>query len=308
MKKPTLELKLFHPKHWGTWFGLILLRLLSILPYSWMKKISAILGYTLYNLARRRTHIIETNINLCFHEKTEDERKALSRKAFTSTIMAIFELSLSWWGTKKQLSRLHKIEGMEHLNKALEKGKGVILLSSHFTTMEIAGACLCQHLNNLVLTYKRSNNELLEYFIQSQRLEKSAGLIKHKSLREIIRSIKKGNVVWIAPDQDFGRKDAIFAPFMGIQTSTLLSPSRMAKLTGAPVIAFYGARIDDESRYVIRLSPEFENFPSGDDLADATQMNQAIENQIKQAPEQYLWAHRRFKTRPTGEPDVYAKR
>lgn len=307
MKKPTLELKLFHPKHWGTWLGLILLRFFSILPYSWMKKLSAILGYAFYNLARRRTHIIETNINLCFPEKTDNERKVLCRKAFTSTIMAIFEFSLSWWGTKQQLSQLHKVEGMEHLNKALEKGKGVILLSSHFTTMEIAGACLCQHLDNLVLTYKRSNNELLEYFIQSQRLEKSAGLIKHKSLREILRSINQGNVVWFAPDQDFGRKDSIFAPFMGIMTSTLLSTQRIAKLTGAPVIPFYGARLDDQSSYVIRLSPALENFPIGDDLHDATIINQAIEKQIKQSPEQYLWAHRRFKTRPEGEKDVYTK-
>lgn len=307
MKKPTLELKLFHPKHWGIWLGLILLRFFSILPYSWMKKLSAILSYAFYNLARRRTHIIETNINLCFPEKTDNERKVLCRKAFTSTIMAIFELSLSWWGTKQQLSQLHKVEGMEHLNKALEKGKGVILLSSHFTTMEIAGACLCQHLDNLVLTYKRSNNELLEYFIQNQRLEKSAGLIKHKSLREILKSIKQGNVVWFAPDQDFGRKDSIFAPFMGIMTSTLLSTQRIAKLTGAPVIPFYGARLDDQSSYVIRLSPALESFPIGDDLHDATIINQAIEKQIKQSPEQYLWAHRRFKTRPEGEKDVYTK-
>ena len=306
MKKPTLELKLFHPKHWGTWLGLILLRFFSILPYSWMKKLSTILSYAFYNLARRRTHIIETNINLCFPEKTQAERQELSHKAFISTIMAIFETSLSWWGTKQQLSQLHTVEGMENLNKALEKGKGVILLSSHFTTMEFAGACLCQHLDNLVLTYKRSNNELLEYFIQSQRLEKSAGLIKHKSLREILRSIKQGNVVWFAPDQDFGRKDSIFAPFMGIMTSTLLSTQRIAKITDAPVIPFYGARLKDQSGYEIRFSPALENFPSDNNLRDATMINQAIENQVRQSPEQYLWAHRRFKTRPEGEKDIYS--
>lgn len=305
MKKPNLELKLFHPKHWGTWLGLGFLKFVAIIPYSLMKKTSSILGYLFYNLAKRRKHIIETNINLCFPEKSAEERRALSHKAFTSTIMAIFEFSLSWWGRKKQLTQLHSIEGMENLEKALKKGKGVILVSSHFTTMEIAGACLCQHLDNLVLTYKRSNNQLYEYFVQTHRLKKSAGLIKHKNLREMLRSIKQGNVVWIAPDQDFGEKDSIFAPFMGIMTSTLLSTQRIAKLTGAPVITFYGARIDDESRYVIRLSPELENFPSDDDLQDATAINRAIEHQIKQAPEQYLWAHRRFKTRPKGEKDFY---
>ena len=305
MKKPNLTLKLFAPKYWPTWVGLLFLRLLAFLPYSWMKKLSALFGFLLYNLAKRRKHIIETNINLCFPEKTDAEKRLLAHKAFTSTIMAIFEFSLSWWGRKKQLAQLHRIEGLEHIEKALKKGKGVILLSSHFTTMEIAGACLCQHLDNLVLTYKRSTNELLDFFIQTQRLEKSAGLIKHKNLREMLRSIKRGNVVWFAPDQDFGEKDSIFAPFMGVETCTLLSTQRIAKLTDAPVIPFYGARIDSESKYVIRLSPALENFPSGDDRADATVINHAIEQQIKQTPEQYLWAHRRFKTRPKGEKSFY---
>lgn len=305
MKKPNLTLKLFAPKYWPTWIGLLFLRLLAFIPYRWMKKLSALFGFLFYNLAKRRKHIIETNINLCFPEKTDTERRMLSRKAFTSTIMAIFEFSLSWWGREKQLAQLHRIEGLEHIQKALKKGKGVILVSSHFTTMEISGACLCQHLDNLVLTYKRSTNELLDFFIQTQRLEKSAGLIKHKNLREMLRSIKKGNVVWFAPDQDFGEKDSIFAPFMGVETCTLLSTQRIAKLTGAPVIFFYGARIDSESKYVIRLSPALENFPCGDDRADATAINHAIEQQIMQAPEQYLWAHRRFKTRPKGEKDFY---
>lgn len=307
MKKNRIPLKLFAPKHWGTWVGILLLRFFAILPYRLMTTLSAFLAYIFYPLAKRRRHIIETNINLCFPDKTSEERQALSRKAFTSIFMAVFESSLAWWGNENRIVKMHRVEGMEHLTNALKKGKGVILLSSHFTTMEIAGTFLCSHIDNLVLTYKRSTNPILEFFIRQERLRKSAGLIKHKSLREIIRSIKKGNVVWLAPDQDFGTKDAIFAPFMGVMTSTLLSPQRIAKLTGAPVIAFYGARIDEESRYVIRLSPEFENFPSGDDLRDATMANQAIENQIKQAPEQYLWAHRRFKTRPDGEKDVYAK-
>lgn len=307
MKVFGIPANLFAPKHWATWAGLFLIRFFSILPYSWMMNISAVLGTILFPLAKRRKHIIETNINLCFPDKTIQERKILARKAFISTFMALFEISLSWWGSKEKIAKLHKVEGMENLTNALAKGKGVILVSSHFTTMEIAGTFLCSHVDNVVLTYKRSNNALLEYFIRQERLKKSAGLIKHKSLREILRSIKNGNVVWFAPDQDFGTKDSIFAPFMGIMTSTLLSTQRIAKITGAPVITFYGARLDDKSGYVIRLSPALENFPSDNDLADATKINQAIERQVRQNPEQYLWAHRRFKTRPKGEKDVYAK-
>lgn len=306
MKNNSIPFKFYAPQYWPTWFGLALLRSFSFLPHSWMKKISAFLGHVFYRLAKRRKHIIETNINLCFPEKTAAEKHALCVNVFISSIMAVFETSLSWWGAKSKVPQLHKTEGMEYLEKAQAKNKGVILLVSHFTTMEIAGAFLNSHIDNLNVVYKRSNNALIEYFIEHKRLARCcSGLIKHKNIREIVRSIKQGNVVWYAPDQDFGKKDSIFAPFMGVMTSTLLSTQRLAKLTGAPVVPFYVARNDDEG-YTMRFSPELENFPSDDELQDATRLNQAIENQIKHSPEQYLWAHRRFKTRPDGEKDVYS--
>jgi KDO2-lipid IV(A) lauroyltransferase len=230
------------------------------------------------------------------------------QQAFISTVMAIFEISISWWGKKERIRALHTLDSIEHLHNAAAKGKGVILLVSHFTTMEIAGAFLNSNIDNLNVVYKRSLNPLLEYFIQKKRLEKCcAALIKHKSLREIVRSIKDGNVVWYAPDQDFGRKDSVFAPFMGVMTSTLLSTQRLAKLTNAPVVPFYVERTKTGEGYVVHFSPELKDFPSTDELHDATIVNQAIEKQVRQTPEQYLWAHRRFKTRPKGEADVYAK-
>ena len=307
MKSKKIPIQLYAPNYWGVWFGLLILRLMAFLPYSWMKNMSSVLGSVLYPLAGVRKQIIETNIKISFPNKTSQEQKKLSQQAFNSTIMAVFEVSLSWWGKKENIAKMHRVEGMENLDNALKKGKGVILVSSHFTTMEIAGTFLCSHLDNLVLTYKRSSNALIEHFIQAERLKQSAGMIKHKNLREMLRSIKQGNVVWFAPDQDFGTKDSIFAPFMGVMTSTLLSTQRIAKITGAPVIPFYAARLNDEPGYVIRLSPELENFPTDDDLHDATLVNQAIEHQISQAPEQYLWAHRRFKTRPKGETNFYTK-
>ena len=306
MKKSHIPFNLYAPKYWGTWLGIFLLRCLSFLPHSWMKKLSAVFGSAFYNLAKKRTHIIETNINLCFPEKTEEERQELSRQAFNSVTMAIFETALTWWGSRKRFMRLHKVKGMEYLTNASAKGKGVILLAPHFTTLEISGAFLNSHIDNLKVVYKRSNNPLFEYFIQNKREQKCcSGLIKHKSLREIVRSVKKGNVVSFSPDQDFGVKDSIFAPFMGVSTSTLLSTQRLAKLTGAPVLPYYAARLNDQPGYEIRFGPEFENFPSDDELRDATMVNQAIEEQVLQNPEQYLWAHRRFKTRPEGEKDVY---
>lgn len=308
MKKDKLPLKFYAAKYWGTWFALAVLRFFSFFSYSFLLKLSHVLGRLIFPLAKRRRHIIETNIALCFPEKTASEKKQLARDAFISTIMAIFEISITWWGKKEQILALHTVEGIEHLNKASEKNKGVILLVSHFTTMEIAGAFLYSHIDNLQIVYKRSNYPLLEYFIQKKRFEKGcSGLIKHKSLREIVRSVKKGNVVWFAPDQDYGTKDSVFAPFMGVMTSTLTSTQRLAKITGAPVVPFYVERSNKSKGYIMHISPELKNFPTGDDVQDATTINHAIEKQVRQTPEQYLWAHRRFKTRPNGEADVYTK-
>lgn len=306
MMAPKFKLSFLSVKYWPTWFGLFILRLLSFLPYSWMKKLSRFLGRIFFPLAKQRKHIIETNIKLCFADKTEKEQIQLSRAAFISTIMAVFEIAITWWGTKSKIQRLHQVEGLEYLEQAKNKGKGVILLVSHFTTMEIAGAFLNSQIDNLNVVYKRSNNLVLEYMLQRKRLKYCAQLIKHKNLREIIRSVKQKNVLWYAPDQDFGEKDSIFAPFMGVMTSTLLSTARLAKLTGAPVVPFYVARNENSNNYTVKFSPELENFPSENELADASAINRAIEQQIKQTPEQYLWAHRRFKSRPAGEKDVYS--
>ena len=306
MKKNRIPLELYAPKHWGTWFGIFLLRLLCLFPYRLMPKISSLLGSVFFKIAKRRRRIIETNIKICFPEKTDEEQHQLALQASTATFMALFETSLTWFGPTERYIHRHTVEGMEHLTNATKGGKGVIILASHFTTLEMSGALLNSHIDNLKVVYKRSNVPLLEYFIQTRRGTKCcSGLIKHKSLREVVRSVKKGNVVSFSPDQDFGEKDSIFAPFFGTPCCTLLSTQRLAKLTGTPVIPFFVSRNEDGLGYTMRFSPALEDFPSDDDLHDATAVNKAIEEQIKIAPAQYLWAHRRFKTRPKGEADVY---
>lgn len=307
MNKKSIPLKFYAPKYWGTWAALAFLRFFSFIPYGGLLWLSNFLGKLFFRSAKRRRRVIETNINLCFPDKSPEERKQLARDAFVSTIMAVFEISISWWGNKEKILSLHNVDGLEHLNKAIDKDKGVILLVSHFTTMEIAGAFLNSNIDNLQVVYKRSNYPLLEWFIQEKRLQRCcAGLIKHKSLREIIRNVKEGNVVWFAPDQDFGRKDSVFAPFMGVETNTLVSTQRLAKITGAPVVPFYVERVAENKNYTIHFSPELDNFPTDDEVHDAGIINHAIEEQVRQTPAQYLWAHRRFKTRPEGEKDVYS--
>lgn len=308
---PNTEVTFFNflaPKYWLTWVGLGVLRLCAFLPYQIQMWLGRQVGYLSYALMPQRRDAIVINIRLCFPQLNAKEQQELVKKSIASTGMAIFETGISWWAPKQTLMKLHKFQGIEHLNAVLAKGKGAIILASHFTTLEIAGTFLTQHIDNLNVVYKRAHNPLFEYFIRTKRTKNGAALINHKNLREIIRCLKKNNVAWFSPDQDFGEKDSVFAPFMGISTCTLKSTQRLAQLTGAAVVPFHVIRDTNNLIYTFHFSPALENFPTHDAIQDATAVNAAIEEQISRSPAQYLWAHRRFKSRPAGEADVYSKK
>ena len=156
--------------------------------------------------------------------------------------------------------------------------------------------------------YKLHRNELFERVMKASREKHAKGLIERRDVRSFIRQLRKGEVCWYAPDQDFGTQNSVFAPFMGVETSTLTATSRLAKMGRAVVIPFFPRRRRNEIGYDVFILPPLENFPSGDDVKDAKLVNELIAEQIVLAPEQYLWGHRRFKTRPEGEPDVYGKK
>ena len=295
------------PKYWPTWIGLAILRICALLPYQTLMSLGRQIGYLAYKLMPRRRNILETNIRLCFPELSTDEQNKLIEKSIASTGMAIFEIGISWWASKQTLMNVHKFEGIELLTDALKKGKGAILLASHFTTLDISGVFLSFHFNNLNYVYKRAHNPLFEYFIRQKRTRFGASLINHTKLRDILRKLKKNEIVSYSPDQDFGEKDSVFAPFMGISTCTLISTQRLAQLTGAPVIPMHVERSNDSFSYTFHFDPALENFPADDAVKDATTVNAAIEKQIRRTPEQYLWAHRRFKSRPNNEADFYTK-
>lgn len=308
MHNATAKLSSFlAPKYWPTWFGLAVLRACSVLPYRLQMWLGRQLGNLTYILMPRRRHIVKTNIRLCFPELSPEEQKQRVKESFASVGMSVFEIGLSWWGSHAKLVQLHKPEGLEHLHAALAQNHGVIILASHFTTLEIAGTLLAKHTELLNIVYKRAHNPLFEWFIRTKRSENNVKLVKHTCVREMIRALKKGEILWYSPDQDFGEKDSVFAPFMGVSTCTLISTQRLARITGALVVPFYAERLSDNSGYVLHFSPAIENFPTDNDIVDSTAINHAIEQQIKETPAQYLWGHRRFKSRPAGEADVYNK-
>ncbi len=265
------------------------------------------LGKLLYRLVGSRRHITEVNLRLCFPELVEPARLELARQSFVSAATSLFEGVLSWWASDKRINQLYRIEGLEHLEAARARGKGVILLGGHYTTLEISGRFLANHVEGLQPIYKPARNKLFEAVMARSRKRLFDDLLPSSDMRRIVRNLKKGKVVWYAPDQDFGRERSVFAPFFGVPTATLVSTSRLARLSGAPVVPYCSERLPGSTGFLIRLMPALEGFPSGDDVADATRVNQVIEKQVKQVPEQYLWLHKRFKTRPEGEADVYRR-
>lgn len=305
--KPLPVRDYLSPRFWPTWLGLGLMRMSTFLPYGALLALGSGLGRLTYRLVPSRRHVARVNLGLCFPEWSETERERVVKESFSATAVSIFEAALAWWGSDDRLRRLHRIEGLENLTAAQERGKGVLLIGGHYTTLEISGRLLSFHCDRVQPIYKRAHNPLFNAVMVKSRLRHCDDLHINTDMRAIVRALKGGGVVWYAPDQDFGRERSVFAPFMGVPTATLTATSGLARLSGATVLPFYSQRLPGEEGFVIRIGEPMEPFPSGDEVDDATRVNAAIESQVRRAPEQYLWVHKRFKTRPQGEPDVYRR-
>ena len=258
----------------------------------------------MYWLSKRRRHIAKTNIALAFPDLSSQEKQKLLTANFRSTGIALIEIGLAWWGSEKRLRRLVHIEGLEHIQQAQKTGQGVIMLGSHFTTLIISGRLLALDLPFDVVT-KKSHNALFEAVMIHYRSQQYQKIIDTTDMRGLLKSLRNNHICWYGPDQDFGNRQSVFASFMGIQTITLTTTARLAKSTGALVMYINIQRLPGTAGYRIKINPPMQDFPSGDDIKDARRVNEFIENHVHEIPDQYLWIHRRFKTRPPGELGFY---
>jgi len=301
-------LPLLAPRHWPTWLGVGLLRaLVAILPVDTLLGLGRRLGGFAMPFARRRREITEINLALCFPDLTAPQRKDLARRHFESLGMAVAEFCLSWWARDARLEGRVRLEGLDNLHAAFARGQGVILLSAHFTTLEIAGRFLAMHTRGLPLNamYRRIDNPVVERVMRVRRLRHFGEPIRRDDVRAMLRALKANEAVWYAFDQNYKARNKVFAPFFGVAAATNTATSRLAQVTGAAVVPFVTRRLPDGAGYVQRIEPPLADFPSGDAEADATQLNALIEGWVREAPEQYLWSHRRFRTRPVGEARFY---
>ncbi len=289
--------QLLAPWHWPTWLGFLTLRALALLPYPLMLKIGPILGRLLMRVWSSRRGFVDWNLKLCFPEMSERERLTLRKKNFESLGIGLFEMVVSWWGSDALISKLAHVEGVEHLEAAKAKGKGVVLLCAHFTTLEISGRFLRQ-ITPFTPIYRKSTNPVAEHQIVHWRSRKLGPMIHRKNLRNMIRTLRNNGVIWMLPDQNTNRVSGVFAKFFGIDASTSTGIPRLIKRTDSALVPFRVIRRAGGEGYDVRFFPALEAFPSTDIIADTQRINDVIEGWARAYPEQYLWIHRRFRTRP----------
>ena len=291
-------------RYWPTWSGIAVLWCLSHLPYVWQLTIGRRIGMIFHRLARRRRAIAALNLSLCFPELSASKRENILAEQFVSMGIGVMEVAISWWTADKRIKKLAHVDGLQHLQTALDRGKGVILLSAHFTTLEIGGRLLALHAPFHVM-YREHKNAAFDRVMKSARIQHFGKAIPRGDLRGVLRSLQDNVPVWYAPDQDYGREQSLFVPFFGIPAASITATSRLARLSGAAVVPFFQTRLPGARGYQLTLYPPLENFPGESVEADIRRINRIIEARIREQPDQYLWVHRRFKTRPEGEPGVY---
>ncbi|MGL5047928.1 MAG: LpxL/LpxP family Kdo(2)-lipid IV(A) lauroyl/palmitoleoyl acyltransferase [Shewanella sp.] len=298
VEKAEFSSSLYHPKHWPMWFSVFLMRLTQLLPLSWQMKLGKGLGRLVMKFATSRTHTARRNLTLCFPEMTKVQREDLLTRNFEETGKAIFDTINAWWWSDEKVQQHMSITGKEHVQDTLDAGHGVILFAVHCLPLEM-GARIFGQFQPGVGVYRPHNNPVMEYLQVKGRLRSNKGLVSKRDLRQMVRCLRNPDVIWYTADQDFGRSSAVFIPFYAMQdAATITGATTLAKLGKAKVLPFFVERTEGDESYRIEVMPPLDNFPGEDELADAIRGNKMIESIIDKNRAQYMWLHRRFKTRP----------
>ncbi len=290
------------PRHWPTWFVLGLFWIIAWLPLSWRLALGSGIGRLLYRLTKRRRYITEVNIRLCFPELSPAQQQQLVRQCFIENGIGLLETTTGWIRKPEDFRHMMEVRGQEKFQQALQQGRGVLLLGAHYTTLDFSANLIAMH-HPIGVTFRPQKNPLFNAFMLRGRLRNCDGVFDRHDLRGAFRHLKQGKVLWYAPDQDYGPEHAVFAPFFGVSAATITAATRFARVNNSPVFVVRHHRVAGKVPYVGEYIPLPEEFPTGDDVADASIINQHLEAAIRMYPAQYLWMHRRFKTRPAGQID-----
>ncbi|CAX59147.1 Kdo(2)-lipid IV(A) acyltransferase [Erwinia billingiae] len=302
---PQFTRALLHPRYWHTWLGIGFLYLLVLLPYPVLYYIGCGLGRLSMRFLRKRVNIAHRNLELCFPTMPEAEREAMVVRNFESVGMGLIETGMAWFWPNWRINKWFHVSGLEHIDKAHEDGKGILLIGMHFLTLELGARIFGIH-NPGIGVYRPNDNALLDWLQTWGRMRSNKSMLDRKDLKGMIRALKSGDIIWYAPDHDYGPKSSVFVPFFGVDKAASTKGSYVLIRSGHPaVIPFVPRRLPHGKGYEMVILPEEKDMPLDDEAATAARMNQVIERGVLMAPEQYMWLHRRFKTRPAGESSLY---
>lgn len=275
---------------------------LARLPWPVQRALGTGVGWLALRLSRSRREAARTNLALCLPELDEAQRERLLRENFRDVGIGLFEFARAWWGDDEPMRRSATIEGLDILQRLQAEGRGVLLVSGHFMTLEMCGRLVCGQVP-LAGMYRKHRSPVMEWAVLRGRLRYACAMFGNGDTRAAIRHLKRGGLLWYAPDQDMRGKDTVFAPFFGIPAATITATHQFARLTGCAVVPFFHERVPDRragDRYALRIAEPLSPFPTDDAVADTAAVNAAIEAMVRAAPTQYLWLHRRFKRQPDG--------
>jgi len=300
---PPFRPALLSPLHWPAWIGLGAIGLVALLPYRWLLRIGRAFGALAARVFGERRRVAARNLALCFPELDAGARATLLEENLRDSGLMLVEFALAWMGSRRSIQRIPvTFEGLHHLEQTRSAGRGVLLVGAHFSHLELCARLVSQRIA-IAGMYREHSDAAFEWAIKRARLRYADAMFAKHELRQTVRYLKAGGTVWYAPDQDMRGKDVVFAPFFGVPAATITATHHLARMSGAKVIPFFHRRTEDG--YAIRLEAPLADFPGEDVVADTARVNAAIERMVREAPAQYLWLHKRFKTRPPGASPLY---
>ncbi|AEX53900.1 kdo(2)-lipid IV(A) palmitoleoyltransferase [Rahnella aquatilis] len=305
MNSPRFRASFLQPRYWLTWFGLGVLFLLVQLPYPVLNRLGIWLGRTSMRFLKRRVSITRRNLQLCFPDLPSDQVEARIISNFESLGMGLLETGMAWFWSDARVKRWFDVSGLHNLKKAQENKQGVLVIGVHFMSLELGGRAmgLCQP---MMAMYRPHNNKAMEFVQTWGRMRSNKAMLDRKDLRGMVHALKKGEAVWFAPDQDYGPRGSVFAPLFAVdQAATTSGTFMLARLAKPALVTVVLVRKAGGTGYELVIQPQLQDYPIDDEMAAAAYMNRVIEKEIMRAPDQYLWLHRRFKTRPAGAPSLY---
>jgi Kdo2-lipid IVA lauroyltransferase/acyltransferase len=303
--RPAFTRSLFSPRLWPAWIGVGVMKLLAMLPFAVLMAMGRTLGALIERFPSPRRKVAATNIALCFPELDARAQARLVDAHLRDIGLMLIEFALGWMGSDRAIAKIPvQFEGLEHLEAAHAEGRGVLLVGGHFSHLELCARLVSQRIR-IAGMYRRMDNPVFEWTVLRARLGYARAMFDKDDIRGTVKYLRSGGTLWYAPDQDMRSKDNAFVPFFGVVAATITATHHLARMSRSAVIPFFHRRLPGSQGYVLRLGAPLENLPSEDAEVDTARVNLSIEQMVREAPEQYLWVHKRFKTRPEGAPQIY---